>query len=149
MHLKNYTSTVPPSRSVFQIEQILVSIGANHISKTFDNGNLTGITFQIIQDDLPVVFKLPANVSVIQEMLLSNVQRPRKGTIDRLKDQAHRTAWKLLLDWTQVQASMILIGRRSAIEVFLPYVYDMQQDQTLFEKLERTQFKMLTSGEPI
>lgn len=36
MNLKNYTSGVPPTRSVAQIELTLVSVGAKHIAKTYD-----------------------------------------------------------------------------------------------------------------
>jgi len=147
MNLKNYTSGVPPTRSVSQIEQKLVSIGAKHIAKTYDdNQNLSGITFQITQDNRPMIFKLPANVELIEKMMLDEVKRPRRGTVDKTKDQAQRTAWKLLLDWVEVQASMIIIGRREAMEVFLPYAYDPQNDQTFFEKLKSGQFKLLGSG---
>lgn len=147
INLKNYTSGVPPTRSVSQIEQTLVSIGAKHIAKTYDdNSNLSGITFQITQDNRPMIFKLPANVELIEKMMLDEVKRPRRGTIEKTKDQAQRTAWKLLLDWVEVQASMIIIGRREAMEVFLPYAYDPQRDQTFFERLQETKFKMLSAG---
>ena len=60
-----------------------------------------------------------------------------------VEDQARRTAWKLLVDWVQVQASMILIGRRTALEVFLPYVYNHETKQTFFERMQESKFKML------
>lgn len=147
MNLKNYTSTVTPARSVSQIEQVLVSIGATHISKTYDNGALNGITFQVIQDSFPMTFKLPANVAIIQEMMLDGIKKPHRGTRERIIDQAQRTAWKLLLDLVEVKASMILIGRRNVVEQFFPYVYDIKNDQTLFERFQKNNFKMLKSGE--
>lgn len=148
MNIKNYTSSVPPTRSVAQIEQTLVGIGAKHIAKTYDDeSNLAGITFQIVQDTRPLIFKLPANVSMIETAMLNGVKRPRSTTANKVKEQAQRTAWKLLLDWTQVQASMILLGRRDALEVFLPYVYNPQTEQTFFEKLQENKFKMLGAGQ--
>lgn len=124
-----------------------MSIGAKHIAKTYDdNFNLAGITFQVVYDNRPMIFKLPANFELIEKIMLGEIKRPRRGTIDKTKDQAQRTAWKLLLDWVEVQASMILIGRREAMEVFLSYAYDPQRDQTFFERLQETKFKMLSSG---
>jgi len=122
-----------------KIEQRLVEIGASHIAKSYERGSLTGIIFQA--DNL--TYKLPAYVSRIEEMMLSQITKPRPGTKDRITDQACRTGWKLLLDWVEVQTTLIVIGRRHIIEVFLPYVYDFQKDQTFYQQLEQTKFKML------
>ena len=145
--LKNYTSQVPVGRSVMRIEQKLVEIGASHIAKSYEDSRLSGIMFQVNENDRPMSFKLPANVALVREMMLAEIRKPRPGTTDRIKDQAERTAWKLLLDWVEVQASMILIGRRQVTEVFLPYLYDFKKDQTLFQKLVETKFKMLMPPE--
>jgi len=143
MRLKNYTSGMPPSRSVAKIEECLVEVGATGIAKTYAAGHLTGITFQIMQNGAPLVFKLPANVEDIVKQMLTDIKRARRGTEQRVTDQAERTAWKLLLDWVEVQASMILIGRRQAVEVFLPYVYNPATEQTFFERLQESKFKLL------
>jgi len=129
------------------IEKRLVKIGATHIAKFYDNGHLSGIMFQITGKDRPLAFKLPANVKLVKEMMLSEIRRPRKGTSTRVEDQAERTAWKLLLDWVDVQTSMILIGRREVTEIFLPYLYDFKKDETLYERLVASNFKMLPAPE--
>jgi len=103
--------------------------------------------FQITGKDRPLAFKLPANVKLVREMMLSEIRRPRKGTSTRVEDQAERTAWKLLLDWVEVQTSMILIGRREVTEIFLPYLYDFKKDETLYERLVASNFKMLPAPE--
>lgn len=146
MNLKNYTSTISPMQSVARIEKCLVEIGATNISKTYDNGNLVGIVFQIQDEAYPCVFKLPANVKAVEEQFMAQVKRPRKGTLATVKQQAERTAWKLLLDWVEVQMSLILISRRKVIEVFLPYVYNFKTDTTFFQSLEAGGFKQLSSG---
>lgn len=51
----------------------------------------------------------------IQQVL---VERQDEGR----RMQADRTAWKLLQDWVEVQASLIRIGMSTATEVFLPYM---------------------------
>lgn len=141
--LKNYTSSVPAERSIMLIERRLVQIGASHIAKSYESGRLSGIMFQIQGKDRPLAFKLPANVPLIKKMMLSEIKRPRLGTSDRIEDQAERTAWKLLLDWVQVETSRILIGGREITEVFLSYLYDFKNDETLYERLVACDFKML------
>lgn len=148
MKLKNYTSAVSPERSVLSIEKILVDIGATYIVKVYENSCLSGITFQVDYEGKPMLFKLPANVQAIEDILKSEIKKPRENTASRIVDQSQRTAWKLLLDWVSVQASMVLIGRRSVIEVFLPYAYNKQQNRTFYEYLQQNKFAMLQKENP-
>ena len=147
MKLKNYTSSVPAERSVALIEKKLVEVGASHIAKSYENSHLSGIVFQVDNKGRPQAFKLPANVGAITEIMLEEIRKPHPGTEERVKEQAERTAWKLLLDWVEVQVSMILIGRREVIEVFLPYLYDFKKDETFYQKLVSSNFKMLKAPE--
>lgn len=139
MNLKNYTSTVPAERSIMKIEKRLVEIGASHIAKSYDRQILSGIIFQVDN----VTYRLPAYVDRIEEMMLKQIKRPQSDTKVRILHQASRTGWKLLLDWVEVQTTLILIGRRQVVEVFLPYVYDFQKDRTFYQQLVETKFKML------
>lgn len=148
MKLKNYTSAVSPDRSVSSIEKILVDIGATYIVKVYENSRLSGITFEVDYEAKPMLFKLPANVQAIEDIMKSEIKKPRETTASRIVDQAQRTAWKLLLDWVSVQASMVLIGRRSIIEMFLPYAYNKQQDRTFYECLKQSKFAMLQKENP-
>lgn len=149
MKLKNYTSAVSPDRSVASIEKILVDIGATYIVKVYENSLLSGITFQVDYEAKPMLFKLPANVQAITDIMKSEIKKPRENTTLRILEQAQRTAWKLLLDWVSVQASMVLIGRRSVIEVFLPYAYNKQQNRTFYEYLQQSKFAMLQKENPL
>ena len=144
MNLKNYTSSVPVDRSVSLIEHDLVRAGAQHIAKTYDkDGNLEGITFQINANGISPVFRLPAKWRQCFKVMMEEVRKPRPGTEDRIRDQAQRTAWKILYDWVTIQVSMIKLDQAEVLEVFLPYVYDMAKDQTLFERMKANGFKQL------
>lgn len=155
MKIKNYTSKVPFTKSVSMIEKCLIDMGANHINKTYQDSILVGITFQIIQEGFPIIIKLPANIEAITKEMLLEIKKKKSGEskkneekiVLKISDQAVRTAWKLLLDWTQVQSSMVIIGKRKVLEMFLPYIYDSQKDITIYEKLEATKFKMLNYKE--
>jgi hypothetical protein len=59
-------------------------------------------------------------------------------------EQAQRIAWRQLLRWVQAQLAMIDTGMVRTEEVFMPYiVVNPATNQTLFERMQETQFKML------
>jgi len=147
MNLKNYTSSVPVDRSVMLIEHELVRAGATHIAKTYGKEKtLEGIIFQIMgPNGVPLTFQLPSKWDKVLELMTREIRRPRPGTEQRTIDQAQRTAWKILYDWVQIQISMIEIGKADAIEMFLPYLYDVTTDQTFYQRMRETNFKQLTA----
>ena len=142
--IRNYTSTVPANRSVMKIEQRLVEAGARDIMKSYSDGKLVGITFTIYaQDRGDLTFKLPARVDRVEIILRSKVRRPRKGTGNRLSDQAERCAWKNLSDWVDVQLALIQLGQACTIEIFMPYIVSRDGERTLFEALADSGYKQL------
>lgn len=141
MKLKNYTSSMSPLRSAQQIKDILIALGAKRIAEDYDAGNLQGITFQLEQNGLPMVFKLTVNVEQVRNSLK---ELPRlKFAIDK---QAANTAWKLLLDEIEIKASRIMIEKMNPLKAFLSDVYNVQEDKTFYEILEQSKFKLLLSG---
>src|SRR3989304_3246451 len=147
MNIKNYTSTVPANRSVEKIERTLVDLGATNIVKSYnDKKILDSILFVVVVEGNSIPFKLPAKTDLIFNAFWREVQRPHDGTRQKIAEQAERTAWKLLLDWVLVQATMIKLQQAEITEVFLPYVLDMKTNQTFFEKIKGGGFKLLTSG---
>lgn len=151
MNLKNYTSTVPVERSIMLIEKLLIDAGAININKAVDptSREVSGIVFQINVENKPIVFKLPSKVEQCFKMMWKNVS-PRSAHRESVKqntmDQAKRTAWKLLYDWVSRQVSMIQIQQVELMEVFMPYCYDVRNDQTFFEKMKGNGFLQLTEG---
>lgn len=146
MNLKNYTSTIEASKSMAKIEELLVEIGASNISKKYVDKVCTGLTF-ILMDPLmkqTIAFHLRAQVNECFEILWKEVKKPRPDTRRTLMEQANRTSWKILSDWTEIQCSMILLGQAEALQMFLPFVYDMNQDKTFYEKIAEGKFKLLS-----
>lgn len=142
--VKNYTSTVPASRSVQHIEDRLVKHGAKNILKLYnDQKKLEGVAFIIAIDGKDVPFRLPAKISQVEKILRGSISRPRSETMSRIADQAERTAWKLLSDWVDINISLIELGQVEIMEVFMPYIYDHGKSQTFFERMKQDGFKML------
>lgn len=140
--MKNYTSTVPASRSISNIEHYLSKKGALNISKTFKDEKVESIFFQIDLNGAPVPFKLPANIEACYNALRRERKRPPdKAGEKKLREQAERTAWKIISEWVEIQISLIEMEQAEFLEIFLPYVHN--GNKTYFEKLKSENFKML------
>lgn len=144
MNLKNYTSSVPVNNTISRIEQRVADFGATHIAKEFGIGGIViALQFMLVQEGKQHIIKLPANPDAVYAVMRK--QFPTRGT-EQLKQQAHRTAWKLMQDWIEVQLSLIQTNQASALQVFLPYVWDGQQ--TYYEYLKGGSFKQLQERNP-
>lgn len=142
--MKIYTSTVSADKSISLIERALARAGANHISKTYSRESVDGFYFQLTVSDRPISFKLPVDTIAVRRVFEARISKPHKGTMNRIREQAERTAWKILLDWVEIQLSMIEMEQAKAIQIFLPYVFD--GEQTFFQRLEGSGFKQLEAG---
>lgn len=143
LNIKNYTSTVQASKSVARIEEVLVSIGAQNINKAYKEGRLHAISFLVNVNGVTVPFKLPAKVEQVHEALLKSYKRLTAPARRNIEEQAERTAWKICRDWVEVQATLIKLEQAEFIEVFLPYVYQVDKDQTFFETIKSMNYKTL------
>ena len=141
--LKNYTSGVPVSRTVSRIEEILAVAGAKAIGKDYENGKLSSVTFQMVMNRRDFLIRLPANPRAVYESMKKEVKRPHAGTLDRLQEQADRTAWKIQLDWLEIELTKLRLNQTEPLQAFLPYIWDGHQ--TYFHALKEKGFKaMLT-----
>ena len=145
MSIKNYTSATPAWKSINNIEKYLVAAGATDISKKYENGICTAITFRMVirPDYHTLFFQLPAKVEACFDVFWKEIKQPKKDTKLRIREQAERTAWKIVCDWVQVQLSMIQLDQAEIVEVFLPYVYDPRTDQTFYHKIKDNAYKQL------
>jgi len=112
--------------------------------KEYDNQKrLAGIAFIIGVEGRDMPFRLPARAENCEKILKGAVRRPKEGTYDRIREQAERTAWKIVSDWIDVQMSLIELEQAEFLEIFLPYVYFPESRQTFFQRVKEGGFKML------
>jgi hypothetical protein len=143
MAIKNYTSAIPASRSMARIEELLVEAGATDISKSYGDGICSAIRFRMEVNSIPVFFQLPANVEACYRVLWADVKRPQPDTKKRIKEQASMTAWKIVCDWVEIQLAMIKLEQAKPLQIFLPYVWNPEKNETLYQRIEANQ-KLLT-----
>jgi len=149
MNIKNYTSSIEASRSMARIEELLVEIGASNINKQYADKVCTGITFLLHDNSLQqtIPFHLKAQVEECFLVLWKDVKRPKSNTKETLRQQANKTAWKILSDWTEIQCSMILLGQAKPLQMFLPFMYDMKSNETFFDKVSTGKYKLLANAQ--
>ena len=151
MFLKNYTSNVPVSQTIFNIEKVLIKCGVNGITKEYGAtpGEIMSVIFHIQPDPASPKFtiRLPVNKERAQDALwldyvgddkldangrFSEWKCKKKKKRSDFAQQAERTAWKIIQDWVEVQMSMIQTRQADFVEVFMPYLFDGQQ--TIYQR---------------
>lgn len=144
-NVKNYTSTVAPARTAERIEAFLAAAGATHIAKRYDQGRITGIDFAINVDaSTQLAFRLPVDVEAMREYMY----RQRKARLTQvqhrnLKEQAERTAWKLMQDWVESQLSLVATNQAEVAQVFMPYL--LRGEETFYHAVKAKGFAQLAA----
>lgn len=149
MNLKNYTSTVPMVNSIQRIEHRLAQVGATFITKEYDParpGVPIGMVFQININGNPVNFKVPAKAErVYKYMVKQRSKPPTNPQLEKIRDQANRTAWKILSDWIDLQVSLIEVDQMDFVEAFLPGSFNPRTGETLYDEIKAANYsKLLT-----
>lgn len=137
MNIKNYTSEVDATKSMANIERVLVEIGASNINKNYKDKICTGITFLHFDPATKrtIAYHLKAQVEECFNILWKQRARQTKEAKEMCLKQANRTAWKIISDLVEIQCSMILLNQATTLQMFLGYVYDPQNEETLYDKI--------------
>ena len=159
--LKNYTSDVPVSRTIQRIEEVLIRCGVSGITKEYVglNGDVSAVMFQIKLDPTqpPMTIRLPADKDAAQQALwmdyvgsdtldasgqaLSWHSHKKKKKSD-FREQAERTAWRLIQDWIEIEMSRIQLKQGDVREIFLSYVM-VDGKRTFFQAIKDGRFRAL------
>jgi hypothetical protein len=157
MFLRNYTSEVPVSQTIYRIEQVLIKCGVLGISKEYTGvkGEVSAIMFHIKDNGKDFTVRLPANKDQAQDALFINyadgsdlsadgqrvVSSHKKKRRSDFAQQAERTAWKIVQEWVEIQMSMIQMKQAESLEVFMPYVWD--GESTVFQRVKGSGYRAL------
>lgn len=135
--LKNYTTSISPDKTATEIIGLLALHGASRIQLLTDgHGAITGIIFGLVRGDTDLGFRLPIQV---ESTYIKMCDDSRGGKIPPRfanKEQAERTAWRIMKDWVDAQIALIDTGMVRTEEVFLPYLLTTP-GRTLFEEMEQ------------
>ena len=147
--IRNYTSNQDVDRSVAMIEDRLRSFGATGIYKEYDQKQeIKAISFMLIEPKTgtKLAIRLPSEVGKVTGKLLDMKKKKpiSQDQKQRIGLQARRTAWKLILDWLDVQLSMVYLDQAEPAQIFLPYL--LSNGKTVYERVVEAGFKALEDG---
>ncbi len=140
--IKNFSTIINPEKTIAEIEKMLAVYGATKIIKQYnDEGNpiLLAFMIQTSRGEMPI--KLPINIEGVQSAFKKQVSEKKlpKSYWDN-KEQATRTGWRIIKDWLDAQLTLINLEMVKIEEIFLPYIYDMISDKTMYEVIEEKGF---------
>lgn len=138
MAILNYTTKVSADKTAGEIQNILGKGGASAVMSEYDNGEVSAIAFQLEITGQILSFRLPINTEGVLRALRRDCE-PRWCN----KEQAVRTAWRILKDWVEAQLALVESNQADLAEVFLPHLQD-GTGQTIYSKLKAGGFKALT-----
>jgi hypothetical protein len=140
--LLNYSTVVPISRTVSEIEELLAKSGAVQILKDYDGtGEVSAINFRVKTDRGIMPFKLPLNLPAVMSLINEQIT---KGLLpSRFKDDqtvAKRIGWRILKQWLEAQLALIELKQVKIQQALLAFIIS-DDGKTLYEHLESNQFK--------
>lgn len=147
--VKNYTTTISMEKTISQIEQLLVEIGATGIQKEYKNLEPIALRFSVeIEKNETHSFLLPSKAKNAAA-ILKNIPEYKGKKNDWIEKQSKRTSWRLLLNWVDIQYALIQLGQAEAMQVFLPYLI-VGKDMSLYDRMIKhgidSSKKMLCDG---
>lgn len=130
MPLLNYTTTVSTTRSIGQVQGMLVEAGARRIMTTYDDvGRVLGIAFTIETVHGERSFLLPVNADRVEAVLSRQKVPPRYCN----PEQAERVAWRIVKDWLEAQLAIIRTEMVTLDQVMLPYMAADPSGRTIWQ----------------
>lgn len=132
MPIKNYTTKVPASRSIEEIQSSLVKHGATGVLYEYekDTGRIKSLKFKLIVKDREVGFALPVNWRKFQQVL-KNDGVPRCDD----EDYVYRVSWRNIRDWVLAQMALYETQLVELPQVFLPFAMG-KTGKTLYEQVQ-------------
>jgi hypothetical protein len=136
----NYSTTVPASRTMAEVQDILVRAGADAVATRYVDHQPVGVTFMLATPAGTQSFALPVNVDAVHKIL---VEQSKAGQLGRKipkkvvtsREHATRVAWRVAKDWLLAQLAIIEAGMVNLDQVMLPYLL-VEGSTTLYDQYQ-------------
>lgn len=143
MAILNYTTKISASKTIGELQEILVEHGADKIVCDYDKERRpSAVTFGLPMNGNMVYFQLPANYQGVLKAMTKD--KSIKSTYCNL-DQAVRTAWRIIKDWVEAQCAIIEAGLAEMSEIFLPYAIT-KSGSTLYTEIKNSKSNLLLTN---
>jgi len=130
----NYTTSIDADKTASECVAILARHGASRVSIDFDQGKPGGLAFSIETPHGLRFFMLPANPDGVYSALVKYSRSGRIPPRYATREQAERTAWRVMKDWLEAQLALIEAQIVELEQVMLPYLIVSDEGQTLYQR---------------
>lgn len=132
--LKNYSTTVPVTRTLGEISDMLVRAGATDVLTSYmPERRVSAIKFLLPTPYGQQLFALPAKADAVYAVLArQKAQGRNRAGVPVTRDQAERVAWRIIRDWLDAQLALIETEQATADQVLLPYRL-IDADRTVYD----------------
>ena len=129
----DYTTKVPVSRTIAQIQAKLVEHGARAVMMEYgDDGRIKALAFNVEMPNGELPIRLPINTGATLKVLQRQAS-DREIPAGYAKDEhAYRVAWRNIFHWVSAQLALLETEMVKMEEIFLGYVIT-PGGQTIYE----------------
>ncbi len=140
MPLLDYTTSVPVSRTVAQVQAKLVEHGARAVMMEYDNqGRIKALAFKVKLPNSELPIRLPIDAAATLKVLQRQHYNGEIPARYASEEHAYRVAWRIIKDWVEAQMSLLETEMVRMEEIFLPYVIT-RSGQTLYQVMAEKHF---------
>jgi hypothetical protein len=141
--LLNYTTEVAATKTIGEVQGLLVKAGARQIATEYDDdGRATGLAFGVVTQFGPRQFVLPVHPDKVLQVLERDGVKGKLAT----PEQAERVAWRIVKDWIEAQVAIIQTEMVTLDQVMLPYMRDGESGATVWELYHDRQLALPAAG---
>jgi len=121
--LLDYTTSVPVSRTVAQVQAKLVEHGARAVMMEYDDrGRITALAFKVKMPNGELPIRLPIDAAATLRVLQRQADNREMPARYAKEEHAYRVAWRIIKDWIEAQMSLLETEMVKMEQIFLPYV---------------------------
>ncbi|MBA7521259.1 hypothetical protein ES705_13364 [subsurface metagenome] len=133
MPLLDYTTKVPVSRTIAQIQAKLVEHGARAVMMEYgDDGRIKALSFNVKMPNGELPIRLPINTGATLRVLQRQWDERLIESKYAKDDHAYRVAWRNIFHWISAQMALLETEMVKMEEIFLGYVIT-PGGQTIYE----------------
>jgi hypothetical protein len=143
----NYTTEIAASKTIGEVQSLLVKAGARKIMTDYDDeGNPTTISFLVATLWGDRGFILPANIESVYKVLTRQASQRKVAARYATKEQASRVGWRIIKDWVEAQLAIIETEMVTLDQVFLPYMV-VDKERSLYQLMAAHQLALPAPGD--
>lgn len=147
----NYTTNIPASRTLGEMQALLADHGAAAVAVRYADRKAAGLTFTLPTPHGMRHFTLPVDVNAVHRLLVRQeddgqfrAAAKKRGTYSSAA-HAERVAWRVAKDWLEAQLAIVEAQLVTLDQVMLPYLH-VDGEITLYEAYVASEQRALTAG---